>query len=242
MKRRDPLRDSQSYYDAFSRRYEVGRDAGYHALIDALTVGLLRRYARGRDVLEVGCGTGLILKEIAGDARRAAGVDLSAGMLSRSRERGLTVVQGDATALPFASGSFDIVCAYKILPHVPDLKAALAEMTRLLRPGGHLLAEFYNRRSLRHLVKRLKRPTGVAEGVTDTEVFTRYDTLATFSAALPRGVEVVATRGIRIVTPAALVHRIPGVRGIFSLLERALCDSPLRGWAGFVTVVARKQG
>jgi ubiquinone/menaquinone biosynthesis C-methylase UbiE len=240
MKREPRLRDSRSYYDAFSRRYEVGRDAGYHALIDALTVDLLRRYAGGRDVLEVGCGTGLILKEIVRDARRAVGVDLSAGMLSGSRGRGLAVVQGDVTALPFASGTFDAVCAFKILPHVPDLKTALAEMSRLLRPGGHLLAEFYNRRSLRHLVKRLKRPTGVAEGVTDAEVFTRYDTLATFTAALPRGLEVISTRGIRIVTPAAFVYRVPVARAVFASLERALCDSPLRGWAGFVTVVARK--
>ncbi len=77
------MRDNRTYYDAFSERYEIGRDAGYHALVDALTVEFLLPYARGRDVLEVGCGTGLILKEVAGEARRAAGVDLSAGMLRR---------------------------------------------------------------------------------------------------------------------------------------------------------------
>ena len=49
---------------------------------------------RGKDVLEVGCGTGLILKEVAREARRAMGVDLSGGMLRRSRERGLRVAQG----------------------------------------------------------------------------------------------------------------------------------------------------
>ncbi|MFQ5458268.1 MAG: class I SAM-dependent methyltransferase, partial [Myxococcota bacterium] len=150
------MKDNRTYYDAFSARYEVGRDAGYHALVDALTAEFLCAWARGKDVLEVGCGTGLILKEVASEARRAAGVDLSAGMLRGSKERGLCVVQGDATEIPFASETFDVVCAYKVLPHVRDLKAALAEMSRLLRPGGHLLLEFYNRRSLRYLVKRLK--------------------------------------------------------------------------------------
>ena len=236
------MRDNRSYYDAFSERYEVGRDAGYHALVDALTVDLVRRYARGRDVLEVGCGTGLILKEVARDARRASGVDLSAGMLRRARGRGLPVAQGDATAIPFASESFDVVCSFKVLPHVRDLKAALAEMARLLRPGGHLLLEFYNRRSLRFLVKRLKSPTPVADGVSDAEVYTRYDNLESFAAALPPGIRVVATRGIRIATPAAFVHNLPVARGVFGALERALCDSPLRRFAGFVTVVARKEG
>jgi len=236
------LRDNRTYYDAFSERYEIGRDAGYHALVDALTVEFLRPYARGRDVLEVGCGTGLILKEIAGDAHRSAGADLSAGMLRQSKERGLRVVQGNATALPFGSETFDVVCAYKVLPHIQDLKAALLEMSRLLRPGGHLLIEFYNRRSLRYLVKRLKPATRVAGDVTDEEVFTRYDTRETFSAALPPDLRVVASRGIRVFTPAALVHNLPVLRGVFGFLERAAADSPLRGFAGFVTVVARKGG
>jgi len=234
------VKDNRGYYDAFSARYELGRDAGYHALVDALTVDSLLPYARGRDVLEVGCGTGLILKETAGVARRAAGVDLSAGMLRKARARGLRVVQGDATAIPFASESFDVICAYKVLPHVRDLKASLAEMGRMLRPGGHLLLEFYNRRSLRTLVKRLKPATPVAEDVTDEQVFTRYDTLESFVAALPADFRVVATRGIRVVTPAAQLHSLPVLRTLFGFLERALCDSPLRAFAGFVTVVARK--
>jgi len=163
-------------------------------------------------------------------------------MLRRSRERELRVAQGDATSIPFASESFDVVCSFKVLPHVRDLRAALAEMTRLLRPGGHLILEFYNRRSLRALVKRWKRPTSVAEGVTDEEVYTRYDTLESFAAALPPNARIIGSRGIRIATPAAVVHNLPVARRVFGFLERALCDSPLRRFAGFVQVVARKEG
>ncbi len=240
--REEALKDNRSYYDAFSERYEHGRESGYHALVDALTVDLVLRYARGKDVIEVGCGTGLILKDVAREARRAMGVDLSAGMLRRSRGRGLRVAQGDATSIPCASESFDVVCSFKVLPHVRDLRAALAEMTRLLRPGGHLILEFYNRRSLRALVKRWKRPTSVAEGVTDEEVYTRYDTIESFAAALPSNVRIIGSRGIRIVTLAAVVHNLPVARRVFGFLERALCDSPLRRYAGFVQVVARKEG
>jgi ubiquinone/menaquinone biosynthesis C-methylase UbiE len=229
MRRR--LKDNRSYYDAFSERYEQGRDAGYHALVDALTVDLVLRYGRGKDVLEVGCGTGLILKDVAGEARRAMGVDLSAGMLRRSHERGLRVAQGDATSIPFASESFDVVCSFKVLPHVRDLAAALAEMARLLRPGGVLLLEFYNRRSLRYLVKRTKRPTSVAEGVTDEEV---HPLRRCRVAAAPRAWESAA--GIRIAR-GAVVH-IPLLRNIFSF-SSALCDSPLRGVR---IVVVRKEG
>ena len=236
------MRDNRSYYDAFSHTYEAGRDAGYHALVDSMTAELLGRYTAGKDLLEVGCGTGLILKEVAEEARTALGVDLSQGMLRHAQARGLGVVQGEATTIPFASESFDVVCSFKVLAHVEALEDSLAEMSRLLRPGGHLLAEYYNRRSLRYLAKRLKGPTGVAEGVTDEEVFTRYDTLGTFTAALPPELRVVATRGIRIVTPVAIVHNLPLSKGLFGFLERALCDSPLRGLAGFVTVVARKDG
>jgi hypothetical protein len=114
-------------------------------------------------------------------------------------------------------------------------------MTRLLRPGGHLLVEFYNRRSLRTLMKRIKSPTAVAEGVTDEEVYTRYDTIESFTGVLPAGVRVVGSRGIRIATPAAVVHNLPVARQVFGFLERALCDSPLRRFAGFVQVVARKE-
>src|SRR5262249_19631666 len=87
----------KAYYDAFARRYEERRDGrdpgGYHDLVDELEVGFVERFGRGGDVLEVGCGTGLLLRRIAGFARSARGVDLSPGMLERAKARGLDVVE-----------------------------------------------------------------------------------------------------------------------------------------------------
>ena len=71
------MKDNRSYYDDFAGWYERARHDGYHALIDQLQLEVAKPLAAGRDALEVGCGTGMILKELAPVARRAVGIDLS---------------------------------------------------------------------------------------------------------------------------------------------------------------------
>src|SRR5215203_166768 len=102
---RSPALDNRSYYDEFAGWYERERHLPYHRMLDDLEVELVERYGAGKDVLEVGCGTGLILERVAGFARTARGIDLSAGMLAGARGRGLAVAQASATALPIASAS-----------------------------------------------------------------------------------------------------------------------------------------
>ncbi len=76
-------------------------------------------------------------------SRRAVGVDLTPAMLSVAREKseGLPIeyVEGDATALPFEDGSFDLVTCQQGLQFFPDRAAALGEMRRVLVPGGRAL-------------------------------------------------------------------------------------------------------
>src|SRR5688500_16595844 len=98
-----PLAETKSYYDRFSETYEKERHHGYHRLIDELELDLVRRYGAGKDILEAGCGTGLLLREAAAIARSAVGVDLSRGMLRPARARGLKVVQGSLTHIPLPS-------------------------------------------------------------------------------------------------------------------------------------------
>lgn len=237
---------SESYYDEFSKRYDDrrgGRDpGGYHDLLDDLEVGLVSRFASSKDVLEVGCGTGLLLERFARFARRAKGIDLSSGMLDRARARGLDVVRGSATALPFEDASFDVACSFKVLAHIPDVDRALAEMTRVVRPGGHVIAEFYNPMSLRALAKKAFGPRAVGAQLKEDAVFTRFDTPEEALARAPRGTELVTTRGIRIVTPAAAAMRVPGVRNVLWMAEHALADGPLARFGGFFVVVWRKTG
>lgn len=231
------LGDTKAYYDEFAARYEEHRDGrdpgGYHDLVDELEVGFVERFGRGRDVLEVGCGTGLLLRRMAAFARSARGVDLSPAMLERARARGLDVVEASATHLPFADASFDVVCSFKVLAHVRDVGLALAEMTRVVRPGGHVLAELYNPVSLRGLVKRIGPAGAVAEGTTERDVYTRFDPPWHIGALKPPATRLVASRGVRIFIPAAAALRVPVLGALLRGGERLFCDSPLRWLGGF---------
>lgn len=100
----------------------------------------------GARVLEVGVGTGLALPSYGAD-KRVTGIDLSADMLALARRRvaaeGLRTVEGlyemDAEATSFADASFDIAVAMFVASVVPHPKALLAELRRVVRPGGTIL-------------------------------------------------------------------------------------------------------
>src|SRR5579862_2373071 len=66
-------------------------------------------------------------------------VDISAPALERLRARGGRVTLGEVTALPFASATFDLVCALDIIEHVDDENGALSEISRVMKPGATLL-------------------------------------------------------------------------------------------------------
>ncbi len=233
---------TRAYYDDFARHYDEGRDRGYHRLVDELEAGVVLPLAEGRQVLEVGCGTGLVLERVAAVAAEARGIDLSPGMLARARARGLVVDEGSATALPYADASFDLTYSFKVLAHVPELDRALAEMARVTRPTGHVVFELYNRRSLRYLARRLAGSRRIGEGHEEKDIVTRWMTPSEIQAAAPRGTIVESLVGVRIVTPAAALHRVPIVGGFTRRLERALSRSPLARFGGFLVVVARRDG
>jgi ubiquinone/menaquinone biosynthesis C-methylase UbiE len=233
--------DNRAYYDDFAGWYERERHLPYHRMLDDLEVELVERYAAGKQVLEVGCGTGLILDRVAQFAAGSHGIDLSAGMLARAAARGLSVSQASATALPLPDASVDVAYSFKVLAHIPDIAGALSEMARVVRPGGYVIAEFYNARSLRRLVKALKPATAVSETTNDEHVFTRYDDAAAIRGYLPRGLEWVATRGIRVITPVAAVLRVPGLGAAVRWAEHRLADLPVaRDHGGFLVAICQK--
>jgi len=237
-----PRETTRAYYDDFSRRYEAGRDRGYHFLIDELEYAAAAPYLAGRRVLEAGCGSGLVLERLAREASTACGFDLSLGMVRQAQERGLQVVLGDITSIPFADGAFDLVCSFKVLAHVPDIDRAIGELVRVTAPGGRLLLEFYNPWSLRYLAKRLAGPGRISEGRTEADVFTRWDSPAAVHRLLSPRLELEGFRGVRVFTPAAFFHRLPLLAGSLASLERVALDSPLRKLGGFLIAVARKAG
>ena len=234
--------DNRAYYDDFAGWYERERHLPYHRMLDDLEVEVVERYGAGKDVFEVGCGTGLILHRTASFARTAAGIDLSGGMLAKAAERGLSVAQASATALPVATASVDVAYSFKVLAHIPDISGAMREMARIVRPGGWVLAEFYNARSIRRLVKALKPPTAVSDSTHDEHVFTRYDDAKAIQSYLPPELEWVATRGIRVITPVAKVLEVPLLGSAIRWAEHRLADLPgARDVGGFLVACCRRR-
>lgn len=103
----------------------------------------------GQRVLDIGCGSGAVTRDIArriGAEGRVVGVDASPRLLTVARElveaAGLggrvELREGDARALPFAAGEFDVVLAVTVLAHVPGGERAIPEMIRVTRPGGRV--------------------------------------------------------------------------------------------------------
>jgi len=94
-------------------------------------------------VLEVGCGSGGLLRRLAVQARLVVGVDLSEEGLRLARVRipdasCTLLIRAGATALPFEAASFDAVVAQHLLEHLPDPIEGIREWRRVLRPGGLL--------------------------------------------------------------------------------------------------------
>jgi SAM-dependent methyltransferase len=234
------MTDNREYYDAFSEGYDRNRDRGYHKLIDDQAAALVRRVGEGRDLLEVGCGTGLVLQRCAEFARTAKGIDLSPGMLARARERGLDVREGSATALPFADDTFDVAYSFKVLSHVPQLDVALAEMVRVVRPGGHLVFDIYNRHSLRYLIKRVFGPRSTSKKFDEGAITTAFLTPDEVVALLPAAAKLNDIAGIRVITPHPAVFGLPGVGRAIEAAEWALMDSAARRFAGFTVFFVEK--
>lgn len=105
-----------------------------------------RAAAAGRDILEIGVGTGLVLPLYPPESR-VTGIDLSKEMLSKAQQR--TKVQSlshvkalhvmDACHLEFEDASFDVVALAFVIPLIPDTDRLLAECARVLRPGGEII-------------------------------------------------------------------------------------------------------
>jgi SAM-dependent methyltransferase len=91
-------------------------------------------------VLEVGCGEGELAERLTAAVRHVVAIDQSTRMVELTRARGVDARVADVQELPFPDHTFDVVLAAWMLYHVPDIDRGLAEITRVLRPGGRLVA------------------------------------------------------------------------------------------------------
>lgn len=126
----------------YRRMFEAEERQWWYAGQRAVALALLEPWARERRLLllDAGCGTGFNLVALARFGP-TLGIDLSEEAISFCRERGVRAVRGSVLRLPFRAEAFEAVTSFDVIYHdwVGDDRAAVAEMARVLRPGGALL-------------------------------------------------------------------------------------------------------
>jgi 2-polyprenyl-3-methyl-5-hydroxy-6-metoxy-1,4-benzoquinol methylase len=161
----------QTEYDAWHQRIHDA-DPGHE---DASSpwyqlVGEYIGSVTGLRILEVACGRGGFVRQLAIAGACVTGCDFSSAALRAARtkipETGLTfsatLIQGDAQNLPFADNSFDLVVSCETIEHLPDVKSAVRGMHRVTRPGGKLLLttpNYANFMGLYEIYSRFRHPT-----------------------------------------------------------------------------------
>lgn len=211
----------------------------------------------GKDVLEIGCGSGVHAKLLARAGARVTAIDLTPTAVELTRRRlelaGLEaeVLEADAEAMPFEDRSFDFAWSWGVIHHSERTDRVIAEVARVLRPGGRFSFMVYHRNSItwwgqyqlaRGVLKGellRMRPAEVADKYADG-VIARHYTRRELAAALAPAftdveLRVMGQYGEAVPLPARLRRRVdrvvpPAVRE--PVLRRA-------GWFLFATAVRR---
>lgn len=109
----------------------------------------------GSNILDLGCGAGVIAEDLLHASAKVVAMDLSAEMVSSTRERlqsiapeRSSVLRGDCEKLPFRDGEFDAVVCLGVISFVQSNDAVISEIYRTLRPGGTMILAVRNRRSM----------------------------------------------------------------------------------------------
>jgi demethylmenaquinone methyltransferase/2-methoxy-6-polyprenyl-1,4-benzoquinol methylase len=181
-------------YDAMNRLMTAGLDRRWRRDAAAAVVG------HGDRVLDVCCGTGDLALAAAEAGGEVTGLDFSEPMLARARAKAPQIewVEGDALALPFADGSFDAVTIGFGLRNLADEERGLAELRRVLRPGGKLA------------ILEITRPAGVLAP------FYRF----WFDGLIPLAGKVLPGGSAYTYLPAS-VRRFPSPEALAKLLDEA---------------------
>lgn len=162
----------------------------------------------GMRVLDVGCGQGVDLARYSMAGADVTGVDLTPRHVELARAHlgslGLEakVVEGDAEAMPFADRSFDRVSSNGVLHHTPDMRAALREINRVLRPGGEARIVVYNRSSLYYWLTQV-----LQKGLVEGQLFRERSMAGVLSANVERS-SVGARPLVRVYSPRQLRARL----------------------------------
>lgn len=117
---------------------------------------IAQKKGAAQTILDIGCGAGLLSFHLAKEGHKVTGIDLSASSLALARKKTdllqAEFLEGDATKLPFAKESFDVVCAMDLLEHVESPQKVIEEASRVLKPGGIFFFHTFNRNPISYLI------------------------------------------------------------------------------------------
>jgi SAM-dependent methyltransferase len=211
-------------------------------LSQALVGDALLRHVAGRRVLDLGQGSPEIARWVRATAASLESVDVR-----------LATTDAGEIRLPHPPDRYDVVYSVRTLAHLgrdeasSDLgvRSLLAEAARVLAPGGLLLVEINNPRSLRGLAYGIRRPiTIVAAGsvvVAERQHVTRYDTLSRLVRMAPRNLELVHVYGIRVLVPISRALQIPLLGRLLAAGEWWARDGFLRRYGAHLLVALRRR-
>lgn len=115
-----------------------GLESFFHRFRERKAKQLIKKFGRGDKYLDVGCGTGLILRHLPSGS---VGLDINPRHLAKAKRYlpNMTFVLGDIESLPFLDNTFSTVICMEIIEHLPSPRQALSEVRRVLKPGGVLI-------------------------------------------------------------------------------------------------------
>ena len=154
-----PCDSDLSDRDRNSREYYLDIERARYSLQAHIPEIIARIDWRGKRVLEIGAGVGTDARRLIAAGAIYTGINVDRASTAEAA-RALqifalpgTVLQCDATSLDFADNSFDIVYSFGVLHHIPEVEKAVAEIHRVLKPGGLVLAMLYNRSSINYRIE-----------------------------------------------------------------------------------------
>lgn len=245
-----PEARAASYFEQARQRYEL--EPYIESFADFAGCAAKR-------VLEVGVGLGADHQRFAQAGARLCGIDLTERAVAHTHRRlallGLesALSVGDAEKLPFADASFDVVYSWGVIHHSPDTARAVAEMHRVLRPGGTARVMIYHKWSLvgymlwaRYALARLRPWMALSEVYArclespGTKAYTRREARRMFSSFAAVQVTVVLTHGDLLESAAGQRHRGRLLTLARRIWPRALLRRIARGHGLFMLITAVK--
>lgn len=138
------MKDNKEFWQRFAKLYSPFMEKGNGSLYENICAEMRPQLHKDMNVLELACGSGQLSFRLAGEVKLWEATDFSPNMISEARKQfvpaNLHFSVQDATKLPYADESFDAVVIANALHIMPEPDKAMAEIYRVLKPGGMLFA------------------------------------------------------------------------------------------------------